>query len=122
MFAQVSNPPLDPIREKIVTQMSILGWKRENLLSETSDHAQLVKIECPILLNNEINKLLDINKDGIKAEKLSTTFDVRKGKSGFLNALEEIKKNAEKSIKAGSSILVLSDRGLIVRMEHCRLY
>ena len=112
LFAQVSNPPLDPIREKIVTQMSILVGKRENLLSETSDHAQLVKIERPILLNNEINKLLDINKDGIKAEKLSTTFDVRKGKSGFLNALEEIKKNAEKSIKAGSSILVLSDRGV----------
>ena len=92
--------------------MSILVGKRENLLSETSDHAQLVKIERPILLNNEINKLLDINKDGIKAEKLNTTFDVRKGKSGFLNALEEIKKNAEKSIKGGSSILVLSDRGV----------
>ena len=112
LFAQVSNPPLDPIREKMVTQTSILVGKRENLLSETSKHAELLKIERPIILNEELIKLLSINSKGINAKKISTLFDVSKGKKGFNKALENIKLEAELLIKKGVSIIVLSDRGV----------
>jgi len=112
LFAQVSNPPLDPIREKMVTQMSILVGKRENLLSESSEHAELIKIERPILLNEEIDKILSVESEGIKARRISTLFDVNKGKRGFKSALENIKKEAEKLIKENVSIFILSDRGV----------
>lgn len=112
LFAQVSNPPLDPIREKMVTQTSILVGKRENLLSETSEHAELLKIERPIMLNEELIKLLSINNKGIKAKKISTLFDVSKGKKGFDESLEKIKSDAELLIEKGISIIVLSDRGV----------
>ena len=112
LFAQVSNPPLDPIREKMVTQTSILVGKRENLLSETSKHAELLKIERPIILNEELIKLLSINSKGINAKKISTLFDVSKGKKGFNKALENIKLEAELLIKKGVSIIILSDRGV----------
>jgi len=112
LFAQVSNPPLDPIREKMVTQVSILAGKRENLLSETPEHAELIKIERPILLNHEINKILEINQKGIKAKRISTLFNVTQGKKGFSDSLEKIKKEAEKLIKENVSIIVLSDRGV----------
>jgi glutamate synthase (ferredoxin) len=112
LFAQVSNPPLDPIREKMVTQTSILVGKRENLLSETSKHAELLKIERPIMLNEELIKLLSINYKGIKAKKISTLFDVSKGKEGFDESLEKIKLDAELLIEKGVSIIVLSDRGV----------
>ena len=112
LFAQVSNPPLDPIREKMVTQVSILAGKRENLLSETPEHAELIKIERPILLNEELNKILEINQKGIKAKKISTLFNVNQGKNGFIDSLENIKTEAEKLIKDNVSIIVLSDRGV----------
>ena len=112
LFAQVSNPPLDPIREKMVTQTSILVGKRENLLSETPKHAELLKIERPIILNEELIKLLSINSKGINAKKISTLFDVSKGKKGFNEALENIKLEAELLIKKGVSIIILSDRGV----------
>ena len=112
LFAQVSNPPLDPIREKMVTQMSILVGKRENLLSETSKHSELLKIERPIMLNEEISKLLDIENKGIKARRVSTLFDVQKGKEGFEEALSEIKSKTEELIQKNVSVIVLSDRGV----------
>ena len=112
LFAQVSNPPLDPIREKMVTQVSILAGKRENLLSETASHAELIKIERPILLNEELSKILRIKKNGIKAKKISTLFKVNEGKKGFNDSLEKINKNAEKLIEQNVSIIVLSDRGV----------
>ena len=112
LFAQVSNPPLDPIREKMVTQMSILVGKRENLLSETPEHSELVKIERPIMLNEEISKLLSIQHNGIKSRKISTTYDVVKGKDGFIECLEKIKIEAENLIKNKVSIIILSDRGV----------
>jgi len=112
LFAQVSNPPLDPIREKMVTQMSILVGKRGNLLSESSEHAELLKIERPILLNEEIDKILEVESNGIKARRISTLYDVNKGKKGFKDALENIKKEAERLIKENVSIIILSDRGV----------
>jgi glutamate synthase domain-containing protein 2/glutamate synthase domain-containing protein 1/glutamate synthase domain-containing protein 3 len=112
LFAQVSNPPLDPIREKMVTQTSILVGKRENLLSETPKHAELLKIERPIMLNEELKKLSSINSKGINTKKISTLFDVSKGKKGFNEALENIKLEAESLIQKGVSIIILSDRGV----------
>jgi len=112
LFAQVSNPPLDPIREKMVTQVSILAGKRENLLSETAEHAELIKIERPILLNEEVNKLLDIKHKGIKAKRISTLFNVQEGKEGFKNSLDRINQEAEKLVNDNVSIIILSDRGV----------
>ena len=118
LFAQVSNPPLDPIREKLVTQMSILIGKKESLLSESEKHAQLLKIERPILLNSEISKIKRLDKGNIKSGTISTLFNINEEINGFEKALEAIKTKSERLISEGVGIIILSDRGVDKNMGY----
>jgi len=115
LFAQVTNPPIDPIREKLVMSLDcILGWRR-NLLSETPEHAEVILIKSPILTNQELSQLTLIG--GVHASKtVRAIWPMQEGRKGLQTAISRICAEAEQAVDAGVRLLVLSDRG--VDSEH----
>ncbi|MBX9741947.1 MAG: glutamate synthase large subunit [Chthoniobacterales bacterium] len=111
LFAQVTNPPIDPIRERLVMSLfTILGWKR-NLLSETPEHAEQVTLDSPILFNEELALLKNLG--GVhKTVTLSSCWEVASGAHGLKPALRTLCQEAEKEIDNGAQILILSDRAV----------
>ena len=110
LFAQVTNPPIDPIRERLVMSLfTTLGWRR-NLLSETPEHAAQVSIDSPILFNEELEAVRAIGGDH-KAVTLSSLWKAASGPTGLAPAVRELTKAAEKAVDEGARILNLSDRG-----------
>jgi glutamate synthase (NADPH/NADH) large chain len=115
-FAQVSNPPLDPIREKLVTQMAVPLGRRPNLFDETAEHASLLRVDHPLLFNRDLARIKASTSDAVKAKTISTLFPVKEGATGFEQAIQRIRDEASQAIEDGFTILVLSDRG--VDAEH----
>ena len=113
LFAQVTNPAIDPIREKMVMSlMSILG-PRKNLLSLEPTNDKCLKLDQPILTNEDMSKIKCINKtpnSGHISAILDATSDLKDGISGMQNSLDLLKSSAEKAIKDGANILIISDR------------
>ncbi|HEY8901413.1 MAG TPA: glutamate synthase-related protein [Chthoniobacterales bacterium] len=111
LFAQVTNPPIDPIREKLVMSLhTVLGWRR-NLLSETPEHAEQVMVDSPILLDCELARLKELPAPH-KAGTVSTLWPVSEGTAGLEAAIARIKADAEAVVDSGARILILSDRGV----------
>ncbi len=109
LFAQVTNPPIDAIREKIVTATTIYVGKNGNLLSEKPENCNVLKIKNPILSDLDLLKISHLNKPGLKAEKVSTLYY----KSTPLErAIEHLCVEVDRAYKDGASILILSDRGV----------
>jgi len=112
LFAQVTNPPIDPIREKIVMNTESLLGAEVNLLTETPEHARLLRLKSPILTDEDFAKVRSLDRPGLKARTLSTLFDRSLGEDGLAMAMDTILTEAVAAVKAGSSLLVLSDRGV----------
>ncbi len=111
LFAQVTNPPIDPIREKLVMSLhTVLGWRR-NLLSETPEHCEQVIIDTPIILDSELEGLRNLPAPHLSAT-VSMLWPVSEGTSGLETAIARIRSEAEKAIDDGARILILSDRGV----------
>ena len=106
-FAQVTNPPIDPLRESLVMSLNMTLGDRGNLLEIQPESAKVLKIETPILNNAELE---EIKASGFAVTELSTLFDVATGLNGLEAALKKLCNNAAESVKAGSKILILSDR------------
>ena len=111
-FAQVSNPPLDAIREELVTQMAVPIGRRPNLFDETEEHARLLRVDHPIMRNAELARIKESTKAGVKTVTISTLFPVAGGADGLKAALERIRREASDAIEKGFTVLVLSDRGV----------
>ena len=111
-FAQVSNPPLDAIREKLVTQRSVPLGRRANIFEETSIHCKTLRIDHPILTNDELETIISSKIEGINTVTISTNFKINNGVNSLNKAIERIQKQAETAIKNGSTIIILSDRGI----------
>ena len=119
LFAQVTNPPLDAIREEIVTSTS--GWlgPEGNLLLPTPESARRIFINHPVLLNKELMKILDIDgelsgqdgEEAFRSQVIPCVYPVDEGGSGLRAAIENIRAFATQAIKDGKNLLVLSDRG-----------
>lgn len=111
LFAQVTNPPIDPIREKLVMSLkTILGWRR-NLLAESPDHAQQVSIPSPIILDNELETIRNLG--GIhRTETVSTLWRAEEGAEGLEKAIRRICSEVERAIDSEVRIVVLSDKGM----------
>ena len=110
LFAQVTNPPIDPIREELV--MSLRGYigKSLNLLDETAAHCHKVEIEQPVLTNEQLRKLQHIDNDHLQAKTISITFKAN-GEAGALKkALDRVCLYAKNAVEDGYAILILSDR------------
>src|SRR5690606_22812996 len=116
LFAQVSNPPLDAIREELVTSLETLIGPEKNLFEETPEHAHQLRLKEPFLTNAELAKIRDLNKGALRSETLSTLFDASAGEGAMREAVERLCRDASRAIEEGASILILSDRG--VDREH----
>ncbi|KAF0135096.1 MAG: glutamate synthase (NADH) large subunit [Candidatus Saganbacteria bacterium] len=110
LFAQVTNPPIDPIREEIVMSLECLIGPQKNMLDETPEHCRKLLIKEPILLDEEVEKIRGLNKKGFKTKTINTFFNSKKD-NGFIDALNDICHEAEKAINDGYTFIVLSDRG-----------
>lgn len=109
LFAQVTNPPIDAAREKIVTATTIYIGKNGNLLSEAPDNCNLLKIQNPILSDLDLMKISHLNSRNFKVEKVSMLYY----KSTPLErAIEHLFVEVDRAYKKGANILILSDRGV----------
>jgi len=112
LFAQVTNPPIDPIREEMVMSLiSYIGTER-NILDETPQHCRTLKLPHPILTNRDLEKLRRVSQGDFLATTLPTLFPVDDGEKGLERALDQLCRRASLAIKSGYSLLILSDRGL----------
>ena len=110
-FAQVSNPPLDSIREELVTSTRAMIGRELNLFDETPEHCRQLTVKEPFITNAELEKIRRIDVDGIRAKTLSTLFDPEK-RGGLKEAMDRLRREASEAIEEGYSILILSDRGV----------
>src|SRR5947209_389057 len=110
LFAQVTNPPIDPIREKIVMSVSTTVGPQSNLLTETAEHAHQLVISQPLLSNGELEKLRQVDHHVFEAETLDATWAVAEGPAGLEGAMERICRESSRLVAAGYNILILSDR------------
>ncbi|MDD5097009.1 MAG: glutamate synthase large subunit [Candidatus Omnitrophica bacterium] len=110
LFAQVTNPPIDSIREKLVMSLESFIGPEQNILEETPRHSHKLRVKNPILTNAELEKIRDISINSFKAKTIYTFFDALSGKEGFIRALERICFEAEYAIEQGYSFIILSDR------------
>ncbi|QHI69369.1 glutamate synthase large subunit [Tichowtungia aerotolerans] len=111
LFAQVTNPPLDAIREKCVTSVRTNIGTEQDLFEETPLHCRQLKLKQPILTNEMLAKIKKLDREGLKAVTLPMLYNVADGGDGLKAALAELCENASKAIKDGCTLLVLSDRG-----------
>ncbi len=112
LFAQVTNPPIDSIREAIVMSLEASIGSEKNLLSETPEHARQLVLPSPILLDAELEQLRQVHSAIFKARTLDTTWPVSEGAAGMDAALERLCSEADAALAAGINILILSDRGV----------
>ncbi|MCX7622203.1 MAG: glutamate synthase large subunit, partial [Thermomicrobium sp.] len=109
-FAQVTNPPIDAYREKLVMSLDVYLGPRASLLTETPEHARLLHLPSPFLLEEQLAALTAHPE--LPAATLETVFPVAEGPQGLERALRELLAQAERAIDAGANILVLSDRAV----------
>ena len=116
LFAQVTNPPLDAIREEIVTSLGISIGPQGNIFDETPEHARQVRLPSPILTDDELEKLRHLDQPGLRATTLPALFPASNRPGELERAMEDLCRRATAAIGEGYTLLVLSDRG--VDAEH----
>lgn len=112
LFAQVTNPPIDGIREEIVTSSDTTIGPEGNLIDPQPESCKQIRVKSPILSNEELAKLKGMNTSDFKAVTLPILFKVSEGSAGMEAALEELWRKADEAIAGGATLLVLSDRGI----------
>jgi glutamate synthase domain-containing protein 2/glutamate synthase domain-containing protein 1/glutamate synthase domain-containing protein 3 len=112
LFAQVTNPPLDAIREELVTSLYTYLGREGNLLSEEPKNCHLIKLKQPILSNSDLEKLREVATGDLRAVTLPMLFNLADGEAGLEKAVDALCAAAAKAVSEGASILVLSDRGV----------
>ncbi|MFW6169148.1 MAG: glutamate synthase central domain-containing protein, partial [Planctomycetota bacterium] len=113
LFAQVTNPPIDPLREALVMSLMAYVGKKRNLLAETPEHCRQVKLPHPILTNEDLHRLRAARSEHLKVAEISSLFDAEPGDPAALRqGLEELVAAGEKAITEGASLLVVSDRAM----------
>jgi len=110
LFAQVTNPPIDPIREELVMSLITAIGPKRNLLGESPAHARRIKIEQPILCNVDLERIRQIDHPHFMPRTLATVFPVAEGPEGMERALDRLCREASAAIDEGINFLVLSDR------------
>jgi glutamate synthase (NADPH) large chain len=112
MFAQVTNPPIDAYRENLVMSLMSFVGRERNLLGETPEHCRQLKLSHPVLTNDDIQRLRGSDREDFIVSTVDILFPYG-GSSGSLGeALERISREAERQIDQGSSLIILSDRGM----------
>ncbi|HEY0738469.1 MAG TPA: glutamate synthase large subunit [Herpetosiphonaceae bacterium] len=115
-FAQVTNPPIDPLREKLVMSLGMMLGRVRNLLEETPEHAHLLRIERPILRAAEWEALRNLPDPAFAARTIPAVWPIAEGVDGLRNAVQQLQRAAEKATQEGIAMLFISDRD--VDQEH----
>ncbi len=116
LFAQVTNPPLDGIREEIVTDISLSLGQDRNVFEITEEQCHKLKIQNPVISNADLEKIRNISIKHFKAETILMHYPKQKGVNGLEEALEGLITSVTKAVDSGVNIIILSDRG--VNQEH----
>ena len=112
LFAQVTNPPIDPIREELVMSLiSYIGTER-NILEEAPDNCHTLKLPHPILSNRDLDKLKRVSSGDLLATTLPTLFRAADGEKALKHALDDLSARAAHAVDSGYTLLILSDRGV----------
>ncbi|MGC1482099.1 MAG: glutamate synthase large subunit, partial [Chthoniobacterales bacterium] len=109
LFAQVSNPPLDFMREDLVTSLESHIGRQRNLLTETADHCRQLWLKTPFLMDDELNAIRSLDVNGIRSTEIDLCYDPA---ISLREAIERLRTEAAKLIRDGFEILILSDRGV----------
>jgi glutamate synthase (ferredoxin) len=112
LFAQVTNPPIDCIREELITSAETTIGSERDLLNPAPESCRLIELKSPILTNEELAKLRHVNLPGFKSVSLPILFKVADGEAGLEAAMEKLYDRASRAIADGVNILILSDRGI----------
>ena len=112
LFAQVTNPPLDGIREEIVTDISLALGQDRNIFDISKKQCRKLRIQNPVISNEDLEKIRNISVDNFKAETIEILYPKEKGLNGLEDALENIIVQITKAIDRGTNIIILSDRGV----------
>jgi glutamate synthase domain-containing protein 2/glutamate synthase domain-containing protein 1/glutamate synthase domain-containing protein 3 len=112
MFAQVTNPPIDPLREGLVMSLMAYTGKQHNLLDETPEHCRQLKLKHPILTNDDTERLRSFKAKDFKVVTIPAMFEVEPANPGrgLKRGLDELLNRAEAAIRGGASLLIISDR------------
>ncbi|KAI5572183.1 hypothetical protein BDE02_11G145400 [Populus trichocarpa] len=110
MFAQVTNPPIDPIREKIVTSMECMIGPEGDLTETTEEQCRRLSLKGPLLSIGEMEAIKKMNYNGWRSKVLDITYSIKRGRKGLEETLDRICTEAHEAIKEGYTVLVLSDR------------
>jgi len=111
-FAQVTNPPIDPLRERLVMSLATLLGPRRNLLEETAGHARLVELHSPVITASELRALAALPDDTLRVRFLPALFAAADGADGLERALVQLCDEAAYHVDDGATLLVISDRGV----------
>ena len=112
LFAQVTNPPLDGIREEIVTDTSLSIGNDVNIFDISSAHAKKLSIQNPVISNEDLDKIKHIDHPDFRAVAIPALYEVHKGVNGLEDALDRMVKSIEREVDKGANIVILSDRGV----------
>lgn len=114
LFAQVTNPPIDPLREGLVMSLMVFTGKKRNILAETPAHCRQLKLPHPILTSEDIERLRSVSLDDFKVITISALFDAdTSDATGSLRkGVESLIEQAEKAVRDGASLIIISDRGI----------
>jgi glutamate synthase (NADPH/NADH) large chain len=112
-FAQVTNPPIDPIREELVMTLSgYLGSLQQNLLDASPDHVKMVRFKNPVISNTYFQIVKNLRYKGFSAANFSMHFDPEGGEEGLRRAVDQLCLDAERAVDEGKNYIILSDRGI----------
>ena len=112
LFAQVTNPPLDGIREEIVTDTSLTIGSDYNIFDVVSEHAKKLKIKNPIISNEDLDKIKYIKHNDFRSASIKALYKLSKGHNGLEEALEKMVNKVETKVDSGHNIIILSDRNV----------
>jgi glutamate synthase (NADPH/NADH) large chain len=112
LFAQVTNPPIDPIREELVMSLTTSIGPKPNLMDEHPESARRIRVKQPILTNADLHKIREIADPHFKSKTLKMLFRVAEGPEGLGAAVDDLCKQASQAIREGYKFLILSDRGV----------
>lgn len=112
LFAQVTNPPIDPIREELVMSLTTYIGNHPNILEETPEHARLIKMERPVITDEELNSLCNIREAGFPSARLSIQFPEGGDGKVLRAALDNLAESAVGLVRSGVRILALTDRNI----------
>ncbi len=112
-FAQVTNPPIDPLREDLMMSLSgHIGASATNIITPTQEQGKVVRLQNPIVTNRELDILDHLDYKGFRTTRLSILFSAEKGKAGLEQRLEELCNEAEAAVDNGCNYIIISDRGV----------